>query len=37
MSLKINTPNKNSYAFLSLKTGYPKLQPWMMAPEFNKL
>jgi hypothetical protein len=21
--------------FISIKTGYPQLQPWMMAPEFN--
>lgn len=24
-------------AFVIVKTGYPQLQPWMMAPEFNKL
>ena len=34
---KIYFHPRQANAFLSLKTGYPKLQPWMMAPEFNKL
>jgi hypothetical protein len=33
---KIYFHPRQSNAFVSVKTGYPQLQPWMMAPEFNK-
>jgi len=34
---KIYFHTRQTNAFISIKTGYPQLQPWMMAPEFNKL
>jgi len=33
---KIYFHPRQTNPFTSLKTGYPQLQPWMMAPEFNK-
>jgi hypothetical protein len=27
---------RNAPTIMTIKTGYPNLQPWMMSPEFNK-